>query len=263
MLTKPQDEKKDQTQEKKAEKPKETLAESIAGFASVFIVGLFIITFVIQHFEIPSRSMEKTLLVGDHVFVDRLTPTGQEGFLGRLLPYRDIRRGDTAVFLSPADPGTYLVKRIIAVPGDRIHLHNREVYLNGVRQVEPYAVHSDSLSDAYRDEFPAVSPYAASTAPGWPAVLTQNLSNGELVIPPGNYFAMGDNRDNSYDSRYWGFVPGKNIVGRPLFIAWSLDQTEADFPTNAPMTERIAAFLRTTVHFFGLTRWHRVFRLVH
>jgi signal peptidase I len=262
LLTKTQDEKKDAAQEKNAEKPKETLAESIAGFASVFIVGLFIITFVIQHFEIPSRSMEQTLLVGDHVFVDRLTPTGTKGFLGRLLPYRAIHRGDTAVFLSPAEPGIYLVKRIIAVPGDRIHLHDGFVYLNGVRQVEPYVVR-DRTYIPYRDEFPSVSPYEAGTAPDWPAVLIRSIRDGEVVIPPDHYFAMGDNRDNSYDSRYWGFVPEKNIVGRPLFIAWSLNQTEADFPTSASLPERATAFLRTAVHFFGLTRWHRVFRLVH
>ncbi len=261
MLTKT-DEQKDETQEKKAEKPKETLAESIAGFASVFIVGLFIITFVIQHFEIPSRSMEKTLLVGDHVFVDRLTPTGTKGFLGRLLPYRDIHRGDTAVFLSPAEPGTYLVKRIIGVPGDRIHLRKGVVYLNGVLQVEPYVVR-DGSDDLYRDDFPSVSAYEVRSAPGWPEVLARSIRDGEVVIPPDHYFAMGDNRDNSYDSRYWGFVPGENIVGRPLFIAWSLNQTEADFPTNASLPERATAFLRTTIHFFGLTRWPRVFRLVH
>jgi signal peptidase I len=108
-----------------------------------------------------------------------------------------------------------------------------------------------------------VSAYEVRSAPGWPEVLARSIRDGEVVIPPDHYFAMGDNRDNSYDSRYWGFVPGENIVGRPLFIAWSLNQTEADFPTNASLPERAMAFLRTTVHFFGLTRWPRVFRLVH
>jgi signal peptidase I len=261
LLSKPQDHAKESPQEKGAEKPKETLAESIAGFASVFIVGLFIITFVIQHFEIPSRSMQQTLWVGDHVFVDRLTPTGKKGFLGRVMPYRDIHRGDTAVFLSPVEPGTYLVKRIIAVPGDRIRLRNGEVYLNGARQSEPYVVRDGSYIP-YRDEFPSVSAYEANTAPDWPAVLARSIHDGEVVIPPNHYFAMGDNRDNSYDSRFWGFVPEENIVGRPLFIAWSLNQTEVDFPPNAPIGERIAAFLHTTVHFFGMTRWDRVFHLV-
>jgi len=262
LPTKNQDQTKDSTNDKNTEKPKETFVESIAGFASVFIVGLFIITFVIQHFEIPSRSMQQTLLVGDHVFVDRLTPTGTEGFLGRLLPYRDIHRGDTVVFLSPVDPGTYLVKRVIAGPGDHIRLHQGVVYLNGVRQTEPYVVRDGTYSP-YRDEFPSVSPYDANTAPDWPKVLAQSIRDGEVVIPPDHYFAMGDNRDNSYDSRFWGFVPKGNIVGRPLFIAWSLDQTEADFPPDAPMDQRIKSFLHTAVHFFGLTRWNRVFHLVH
>ena len=133
----------------------------------MLVVGLFILTFVVQHFEIPSRSMEQTLLVGDHVFVDRLTPLGK-GPLSWLLPYREIHRGDTAVFLTPnpAEQGIYLVKRIIGVPGDRIRLHNGEIYLNGVRQAEPYVVRNGSY-DTYRDEFPAAFSYGiGQMAPG-------------------------------------------------------------------------------------------------
>jgi signal peptidase I len=253
--------KKNQTKQEKPERPKETLPESIAGIASVLVVGLFILTFVIQHFEIPSSSMERTLLVGDHVFVDRLTPVGK-GMMGWLLPYREIHRGDTAVFLAPAQPGMYLVKRIIGLPGDRIRLHNGAVYLNGVRQAEPYVVRNGSY-DTYRDEFPsAFSDGIGQMAPGWPTTLQESIHNGEIVIPQDHYFAMGDNRDNSLDSRYWGFVPKENIIGRPLVIFWSFD-VPGETGEPLPIADRISSFLHTTVHFFGLTRWNRVFRLVH
>jgi signal peptidase I len=241
---------------------KETLAETISGFASVFVAGLFIITFVIQHFEIPSGSMEKTLLIGDHVFVDRLTPTGKHGIPWFLMPYRGPRRGETAVFVSPAEPGLYLVKRIVAVPGDRIHLLHGDLYVNGARPAEPYVQHLEPL-DSYRDEFPRFSGFGnLQVTREWAMTMPRYIETGDLVIPPGHYFAMGDNRDHSLDSRYWGLVPAENIMGRPLFVAWSLNQDESAF---APQStgERLTSFLNTAVHFFGLTRWNRVLRLVH
>ncbi len=250
-------------EEEKKPKQKETLPETIAGFAAVFVAALFILTFVIQQFEIPSSSMEQTLLIGDHVFVDRLTPTGKQGLAGFLMPYREIHRGDIAVFPAPAQPGLYLVKRIIGVPGDRIHLHRGKVVLNGVEQNEPYVV-PISIPNPYRDNFPSVNPeYAGGVTDAWREALPQNIQGQDLVVPKDHYFAMGDHREVSLDSRYWGFVPRKNILGSPLFIAWSLNQTEADFPTDASLAERAGSFLKTAVHFFGLTRWHRVLRLVH
>ena len=248
--------------QEKPERPKETLPESLAGIASVLVIGLFILTFVVQHFEIPSRSMEKTLLVGDHVFVDRLTPLGR-GSLGWLLPYRGLDHGDTAVFLTPnpAEQGMYLVKRIIGLPGDRIRLHNGVVYVNGVRQAEPYVVRNGTY-DPYRDEFPAAfNDGIGQLAQGWPATLASSIHNGEVVIPPDHYFAMGDNRDNSADSRYWGFVPRENIIGRPLVVFWSFDVPEENGEPK-PIGERISSFLNVTTHFFSLTRWNRAFRLV-
>lgn len=251
------------TRKEKPERPKETLPESIAGIASVLVVGLFILTFVVQHFEIPSRSMERTLLVGDHVFVDRLTPTGK-GPLSWLFPYRELHRGDTAVFMTPNpnEPGLYLVKRIIGVPGDHIRLHNGMVILNGVPQSEPYVTVRKGDYEPYRDEFPSALMYANGLVPGWYATLTQSIQNGDVVVPPGHYFAMGDSRDNSFDSRYWGFVPQSNVIGRPLFIFWSFDVPE-ETAAPKPVPERIKSFLNTTVHFFTLTRWNRIFRLVH
>ncbi|HEX2329670.1 MAG TPA: signal peptidase I [Candidatus Angelobacter sp.] len=250
-------------EEQKKEQPKETFPESIAGFASVFVSGLFIITFVIQHFEIPSGSMEQTLLIGDHVFVDRLVSTGR-AFPRPLLPYRGPKRGEITVFVSPAEPGLYLVKRIIAVPGDKIHLHEGKVYLNGVEQNEAYVVRDgNTIPSTFRDEFPARGMIASDATLQWRMELPQHIEGQDLVVPADHYFAMGDNRDHSYDSRYWGFIPRENIVGRPLFVAWSLNQTEEDFPPNPSMGDRITAFLKTTVHFFTLTRWNRVLRRVH
>jgi signal peptidase I len=207
--------------------------------------------------------METTLLVGDHVFVDRLTPTGK-GPMSWLLPYRNLRRGDTAVFMTPNpnDLGMYLVKRIIGVPGDRIHLQNGVVYLNGVRQNEPYASHKSDYPDPYRDEFPQnIMVGMSQFAPGWRATLESSIQGGDVVVPPGHYFAMGDNRDNSLDSRYWGFVPQANVIGRPLFLFWSFDVPEES--TKPSVSDRVKSFLNTTVHFFSLTRWNRVFRMVH
>ncbi len=252
------------TENREQEKQKETLAESIAGFAAVFISGLFIITFIIQHFEIPSSSMEQTLLIGDHVFVDRLTPTGKES-ANPLMPYHNIHRGNIAVFVSPAEPGLYLVKRIIGVPGDRIHLVDRKLFVNGAEQKEPYVYYDVNspyhAPDEYRDDFPAVSPFGRAT-PEWAQNMHNYRAGPDIVVPPGHYFAMGDNRDVSYDSRFWGFVPKENIMGGPLFIAWSLNQTAEDFePRSIP--ERIGSFIYTATHFIGMTRWRRTLHLVH
>ncbi|HEY7405115.1 MAG TPA: signal peptidase I [Candidatus Angelobacter sp.] len=252
------------TKKEKPPRHKETLPESISGIASVLVVGLFILTFVVQHFEIPSRSMENTLLVGDHVFVDRLTPTGKE-WMSWFFPYRNLKRGDTAVFMTPNpnEQGLYLVKRIIGVPGDHIRLRNGIVYLNGVAQAEPYWVLRNGFYDPYRDEFPsALDAGVGQLAPGWYETLRNSIQNGEVVVPPGHYFAMGDNRFNSLDSRYWGFVPQENVIGRPLFIFWSFDVPE-ETAEPKPIPERIASFVHTTLHIFTLTRWNRVFHLVH
>jgi signal peptidase I len=255
---------KKRTKKEKPERPKETLPESIAGIASVLVVGLFILTFIVQHFEIPSRSMENTLLVGDHVFVDRMTNAGH-GPLSWLFPYHDLRRGQTAVFMTP-DPdeqGLYLVKRIIGVPGDRIRLHNGLVYLNGVAQNEPYVVVRDGNHQEYRDEFPRdIYEAVGSLVPGWYSTLEKSIQNGEVVVPPDHYFAMGDSRDNSKDSRYFGFVPKENVIGRPLFIFWSFNVPEESAEPK-PIPDRIGSFLNTAFHFFTLTRWNRVFHLVH
>src|SRR5215469_14673823 len=165
------------TEKKKEPRPKETLSEAILGIAGVLVSGLFIITFIIQAFEIPSRSMEKTLLVGDHVFVDRLSAAPAARYLGPLMPYRPIRRGEVAVFISPAQHDLHLVKRIVGVPGDKIHLENRTLFVNGVAQTDPYVYH-DPLTgehDIFRDDFPTISPVGQGGPSTWPIEFHANL----------------------------------------------------------------------------------------
>ncbi len=255
-----------------AEKKKETTLEFIASIASVLVVGLFIITFNLQAFEIPSSSMENTLLIGDHVFVDRIRFAPKTNWLGPLEPYRDIKRGDIVVFLHP-DPrqaGTYVVKRIMGIPGDHIRLKDGVVYRNGEKLNEPYVRHCASeatacqapMYDDYRDNFPNVSPAYASVIPEWRLTMQNYIHDGELVVPPGRYFGMGDNRDVSYDSRYWGFIPQENVIGRPLFIYWSFETPEDQWQKNS-MGDRISFIGRIVIHFFDETRWKRTLRLVH
>jgi len=139
---------------KQAEKPRETTVEFLASLSAVLVTGLFIITFIVQAFEIPSSSMENTLLIGDHVFVNRVQFAPATYWTGPLLPYREIRRGDIVVFLHPAEPGLYVVKRIMGIPGDRIHLRDGVVYRNGERLDEPYVIHKTDGYNPYRDNFP-------------------------------------------------------------------------------------------------------------
>lgn len=244
-----------------AAKPKETTSEFIMSMAAVFVTGLFIVTFNLQAFEIPSTSMKDTLLVGDHLFVDRTTAAPATGWTGPLVPYRDVKRNDIVVFISPSQPGLHVVKRIIGVPGDRIRLVNREVFRNGEKLQEPYVRHSRPY-DPFRDEFPAVPPMLDSVTPEWHVTLGSHVHDGELVVPEGSYFAMGDNRDVSYDSRYWGFIPRSHVIGRPMFIYWSFDTPEEHYQP-AGIASRIGNLLKTALHFFDQTRWRRTLRLVH
>jgi len=247
------------------EKPKETTVEFLASLAAVLVTGLFIITFVVQAFEIPSSSMEDTLLIGDHVFVNRIQFAPKSSWVGPMLPYRDVHFRDIVVFLHP-DPeyaGTYVVKRIIGVPGDRIHLRNGVVYRNGVALDEPYVRHDrDNPTDVYRNEFPAVPPSEnEGLSPDWMTYLPSNIQGGDLVVPPGHYFAMGDHRGVSLDSRYWGFIPKENIIGRPMFIYWSFETPEDQYRKTA-WSDRLLFLGKVVLHFLDKTRWTRTLRVV-
>ena len=227
-------------------------------------IALFIITFVVQAFEIPSSSMENTLLIGDHVFVNRIQFAPRTNWTGPLLPYREVRRQDIVVFLHPdaAYTGTYVVKRIIGVPGDRIHLRNGVVYRNGEKLDEPYIDHDrDDASDSYRNNFPAVPPNDPNISPRWEAELPSHIQGDDLVVPPGHYFAMGDHRGVSLDSRYWGFIPQENVIGRPMFIYWSFE-TPGDQYTKTDVGDRLGFLAHVVLHFFDETRWGRTLKVV-
>ena len=247
---------------------KETLPEAVSSVAAVLVCGLFLMTFVSQNFVIPSGSMEKTLLVGDHVLVDRVTFAPPTSW-ARFVHYRDIRRGDIIVFLkpNPETPDMVLVKRAIGVPGDRIHLRHGVVYLNGVAQDEPQAakVRDDGdASDRYqpsRDDFPAMGAPEGSTEV-WSQEMASHVQGEDIVVPPGKVFAMGDNRTHSLDGRFWGFVPRENILGRPMFNYWSFDTPADDMETQPSVGERVASFGHTALHFFDKTRWSRTLHLI-
>lgn len=248
----------------------ETPFEAISSICSVLVAGLFALTLIAQNYVIPSGSMENTLLVGDHLMVDRITFSPPSRWMP-LVRYREPQRGDIVVFIKPV-PDSYdadgkpvyetLDKRLIGVPGDRIHLRDGVVILDGVAQNQPHAQpttlenHSDFL-----DEFPSVPPYPqpGATPEAWAVDFPSHVVNGDLVVPPGKYFMMGDNRHNSLDSRYWGFVPRENIIGRPLFNYWSFET-----PENQPagIANAMAWMVHVALHFVTDTRWKRTLHVV-
>ena len=240
--------------------PRQSLMQFIASMAGTLVVALFITCFNVQAFEIPTGSMERTLLVGDHLLVDR-SELGPENHSLSLLPHHTIRDGDIVVFVSPAQPGLDLIKRVVGVPGDRIRLRAGVLIRNGAPTSEPYVTHNGTYN-AYRDEFPAIQPVESDGVTGsWRQELEAHVRDGDLLVPDGSYFVMGDNRDNSYDSRYWGLVPQANLIGRPLLIYWSFDEPPDQYLKTSP-SERLAYFLKVGIHFFDETRWQRMFKRV-
>lgn len=244
-------------------RPREHPLELLASYSRLFIGYFFVFTFIVGWFEIPSSSMENTLLIGDHVMVNREQFVPQTHWVGPVIPYGEVHRGDILVFLSPAEPQLYLVKRIVGVPGDHLHVHGGALYRNGQKLDESsYVIHSLGDFEPYRDEFPSVAPSEFSdVTDAWQQSMPQYVENGDLVVPPGHYFAMGDNRDVSRDSRYWGFVPKENIIGRPMFIYWSFE-TPAGQYLQTGIGDRIENLAHTVIHFFDETRWRRTFRVV-
>lgn len=253
----------------------ETLPESIAGLAYVLVAGLFVMTFLFQNFAIPSGSMKNTLLVGDHVVVDRITLAPRTKWMP-LAFQRPVQRGDVIVFVKPVGldpvPDLILVKRAIGLPGDRIHLEHGILFRNGQRIDEPQiSVPADDgmPTHAYqtaRDDFPRdlegiASEAAANNAATWSVNIREYLHNGEIVVPPGSVFAMGDNRLESLDSRFWGFVPEDNLIGRPMFVYWSfITPDEQEFKTGAANT--VGWLTHELTHFISDTRWKRTFHRI-
>lgn len=250
---------------------KETPFESIAGLCALLVVLLFAQTLVAENMVIPSGSMENTLLIGDHLVVGRITLAPTAKWMP-LVYYRQPHRGDVVVFKKPVPDIVqgrpkyqYLVKRLIGLPGDRIHLHDGIVYINGVPQPPGHAQPTtpENFVD-YLDDFPDVpmSPNLGATE-AWSVAMPTYVKDGNLVVPPGEYFMMGDNRHISLDSRYWGFVPRANILGRPLFNYWSFKASQADYDALTSLHARLAWMGHVTAHFFTDTRWSRTFHVIH
>ncbi len=227
---------------KKAEAPapstefrKSTLREYFESIVITAIIALFATTFVIQAFKIPSASMESNLLIGDHLLVNKFVYGIQSGVLGRLMPYKEPKRGDIIVFKYPMSPDVAYVKRVIGLPGDTVEMKGRTVYINGTPLRETYTQYID---------------------PG-----SVNAHYGPYVVPEDHFFAMGDNRDNSQDSRFWGFVPRENLLGKPLTIYWSFE-TPRDEYLQTSVSDRLSQFADVFLNFFSKTRWRRTFRLI-
>jgi signal peptidase I len=227
----------------------------ITEWALNILILLFGTTTLVQAFIVPTPSMDKTVMVGDHLLVDKLSYAPSDALSKHLLPYTEPKRGDIIVFRYPMDISQNYVKRCMGVPGDRLKVVDKEVWLNGHKLVEPYVQHVFPRIEPYRDNFPS-DPYGPVYDRAR-KMLAENVVNGEVVVPEGFYFAMGDNRDNSLDSRYWGFVPRENIIGKPLVIFWSYDA-----PTEDWVDYNSNHFIDLAKNFFRKTRWDRTLKLV-
>jgi len=224
----------------------------VGEWTMTLVMYLFAATTLVQAYVIPTGSMEGTLRVGDHMLVDRAVYVKPGALASRIMPYRDIQRGDIVAFLFPEDTKQTFVKRVIGLPGDRIRLVDKQVIRNGHPLTEPYTQHIDPSLDEYRDRFPTRP--NALTMPRGLDMFERHVKNGEVIVPPDALFVLGDNRDNSEDSRYWGFVPRGYVVGKPLFVYWSYDAS-----TNELDHWNTAHLLDIAEHFFTKTRWERMF----
>jgi signal peptidase I len=234
---------------------------TIQSVVGTVVIAVFAVTFLLQAFTIPSGSMEQTLLVGDYLLVDKLC-FGDQGSWSKLLPYRQIHRGDIVVFHYPVHPAQNFVKRVVAVPGDRLRMVNKKVFINGARQEEPFVQFISDARNPYRDDFPRTDVPDFDVTATWWKEMPKLVENHQLIVPAGHYFVMGDNRDDSKDSRYWGFVPRANIIGRPLLIYWSSGNVGDDLGGSPSPGDRLYHFAYAVTHVFQITRWGRTFRLV-
>jgi signal peptidase I len=232
----------------------------------LIVIAIFIITFCAQPFRIPSESMESTLLVGDFLLVNKQTGAPNANGSAGLLPSTTVHRGDIIVFHDPVDSTLHLVKRVIGLPGDHLRLHSGQVFINGHALTEPYAVYRPSPPDNFRDNFPRLQSADPEIDSHWWIRMRSLIDNGELIIPTGNYFVMGDNRNDSEDSRYWGFVPREAIVGQPLLIYFSLQQHDGE--DGAALTQQALAENQRRQNpskidsLVDFARWSRTFQVV-
>jgi signal peptidase I len=227
---------------------KSTLREYFESIVIAVILALFVRTWVVQAFKIPTGSMENNLLIGDHLLVNKfvVAPAGAERMV---LPVGDIKRGDIVVFKYPEDPERDFIKRVIGLPGETLEVRDKKVFVDGkpleeayVHYLQPAGGASEITSFDVRDRY------------------------GPVTVPAGHYFVMGDNRDNSQDSRYWGLLPRSYIKGKALIIYWSYDAgpefvREAEAGTDGP-AESLSRVVSVATHFFTRTRWERMLKQI-
>jgi signal peptidase I len=237
-----------------------TLPEALASFLRTVVIALFVLTFLLQPFLIPSESMEHTLLVGDFLLFNKqeLAPAGP--FSRWFMPYRDVRRGDIVVFHHAAPP--LLVKRVVGVPGDRLRIEDGRVLVNNTQLAEPYVSFEPAEPNSFRDNFPAKTYTDPEVDPDWWRLMQSVTRNGELVIPPGEYFVLGDNRNHSMDSRFWGFVPRQAIIARPVVIYFSLRRPSTTDVQEAA-DDRLGHDSELSARLAAFARWKRIFHVVH
>jgi signal peptidase I len=224
---------------------KSTVREYFEAIVTAVILALFVRTWVVQAFKIPTASMENNLLVGDHLLVNKFSFGPTANPLERaVLPVRDIHRGDIVVFKYPDEPERDFIKRVIGLPGDTVELRNKKVHVNGQPLDEPYVHFLEPASEGEVTSFDVRERY------------------GPVTVPQGQYFVMGDNRDNSQDSRYWGFLPRHYVKGRALMIYWSYE-SGADQVQDDGLGATIKQIGSVITHFFTRTRWERIFHQIH
>lgn len=225
---------------------KSTGREYFESIVIAVILALFIRTFVVQAFKIPTGSMENNLLVGDHLLVNKFIFGPSETALERvLLPIDEIKRGDVIVFKYPEEPDRDFIKRVIGLPGETLEVRHKQVYINGAPIEEPY-VHFLTPPSSEDQEFA-------------PPNLRERY--GPVTIPEGHYFVMGDNRDNSQDSRWWGFLPRGFIKGKAVMVYWSYEAERGDYE-NEGLSDSLQDTVSVVTHFFTRTRWDRMFHQI-
>jgi signal peptidase I len=245
-----------------------TIAEYLESLLVTVLLALFGTSFVVQAFKIPSASMESTLLIGDHLLVNKFIVGGHGAWYEKFLPYRVLERGDIIVFKYPYADHQHFVKRVIGLPGDHLKLVDQQMYVNGKLLNEPYIVHDPMANyDPFNSYFPPRKNEMISSQvvpeSGWKDKLRNYVQGGELVVPSGKIFTMGDNRDHSSDSRYWGFVDRDAIMGRPFLIYWSVEATSGDYSGETSFGTRLRGVIDTLMHLPARTRWGRMLHTVH
>jgi len=237
---------------------KSTVREYFESIVITAIIALFVTTFVVQAFKIPTGSMKSTLLIGDHLLVNKFGYGLPPGILGKLLPYREPKRNDVIVFKYPNDPEVAYVKRLIGMPGDTVEMIGHTVFINGEKLEENYNIKDTEDGNIIRTvvndpqkKYTLQYFHPDGNRAHW----------GPYQVPNGHYFAMGDNRDNSQDSRWWQFVPRDYMMGQPLLIYWSFETDRDEYLRTSP-GERVNRFTDIVTNFFTKTNWKRAFKII-